>query len=663
MTASTLEYNNVTEKTPLHCAAISENAEVVNALLKAGSKVDEKDETEKTPLHCAAISGNAEVVNALLKAGSKVDEKDETEKTPLHCAAISGNAEVVNALLKAGSKVDEKDESIPTTSSPQTVLDSLISKHPPGQPVIPWSVIHPSEDPPQVLPVHLELMLLAGKDSAPLFTLNQTDLCHSLALLARKLCTVFLDPKGLSPFLACRLIPLNKNPGVRPIVICETSRIVAKAVLSVTRQDIQQAAGSLQLCAGQVAGIDAAIHTMSHLFNDDVNDATATGKITNLCTWWDKLVSLGPAYGYHVNASKTCLVAKQSHHAAALSAFHDTQITITAEGKPHLGAALGTFTFVQHYVKRKVEGWAQELNQLASIAANNPHAAYAAFTHGLSSRWIFLARAIPNIRHLMQPLEDIIRSKLIPNLTGRSAPFDTERELYSLPARLGGMGLINPSTLSQSEFHSSSLISQPLVSNILSHNYDYNEETLTEQQKSIKEVVKMKLNRNNTAATQLRAMLPSNLQLAMDLCQEKGASSWRTVLPIEEYAWLPANTPTSCACGAPFSVEHALSCPKGGFPSIRHNEIRDYTAYLLSEICHNVSTEPHLQPITGEAPTSASANFQDGARLDVAADGFWGSRFERTFFDVKVFNPYAPSNRRPQPSPVTVPMRPQETSL
>ena len=31
----------------------------------------------KTPLHHAARSGNAEVVNALLKAGSKVDEKDQ----------------------------------------------------------------------------------------------------------------------------------------------------------------------------------------------------------------------------------------------------------------------------------------------------------------------------------------------------------------------------------------------------------------------------------------------------------------------------------------------------------------------------------------------------------------------------------------------------------
>eukprot|EP00731_Ephydatia_muelleri_P006278 Em0003g526a len=65
---------------------------------------------EETSVHDAARSRNAEVVNALLKAGSKVDENDQMGKTPLHDAARSGNAEVVNALLKAGSKVDEKDE-------------------------------------------------------------------------------------------------------------------------------------------------------------------------------------------------------------------------------------------------------------------------------------------------------------------------------------------------------------------------------------------------------------------------------------------------------------------------------------------------------------------------------------------------------------------------
>ena len=35
----------------------------------------------------------------------------------------------------------------------------------------------------------------------------------------------------------------------------------------------------------------------------------------------------------------------------------------------------------------------------------------------------------------------------------------------------------------------------------------------------------------------------------------------------------------------------------------------------------------------------ASANTDDGAWLDIAANGFWGGKFERAYFDVRVFNP------------------------
>ena len=93
-----------------------------------------------------------------------------------------------------------------------------------------------------------------------------------------------------------------------------------------------------------------------------------------------------------------------------------------------------------------------------------------------------------------------------------------------------------------------------------------------------------------------------------------------------------------------------MSCPApgGGFPSIRHNEVRDMTVTLLSEVCHDVATEPTLQPISGEVLEGATANSQDGARLDIAASGFWGGRFERSYFDVRVFNPYAASNRQTQ---------------
>ena len=55
-----------------------------------------------------------------------------------------------------------------------------------------------------------------------------------------------------------------------------------------------------------------------------------------------------------------------------------------------------------------------------------------------------------------------------------------------------------------------------------------------------------------------------------------------------------------------------------------------------------------LQPLSGESLPGSSANTEDGARLDVAAGGFWGGKFERAFFDVRVFNPHAPSNQTSQ---------------
>ena len=97
------------------------------------------------------------------------------------------------------------------------------------------------------------------------------------------------------------------------------------------------------------------------------------------------------------------------------------------------------------------------------------------------------------------------------------------------------------------------------------------------------------------------------------------------------------------------SVFSVKNIQVGGYTSIRHNEIRDHTAHLMTEVCHNVAIEPHLHPLNGETLRGASSITQNGARLDVAADGFWGSTFERAFFDVRVFNPHTPSHQRSSP--------------
>ena len=79
------------------------------------------------------------------------------------------------------------------------------------------------------------------------------DLCSALASVGKRLCTADIPSEFLCAFVACRLVPLDKNPGVWPIAIGELPRrIISKAVLSIIGQDIADATCPLQLCAGLV---------------------------------------------------------------------------------------------------------------------------------------------------------------------------------------------------------------------------------------------------------------------------------------------------------------------------------------------------------------------------------------------------------------------------
>ena len=74
--------------------------------------------------------------------------------------------------------------------------------------------------------------------------------------------------------VACRLIALDKNPGVRPIDNGETVHcLIAKATLSDIRDDIQSAAGPLQLCAGQLSECEAAVHSMWQMYSSSEVEA------------------------------------------------------------------------------------------------------------------------------------------------------------------------------------------------------------------------------------------------------------------------------------------------------------------------------------------------------------------------------------------------------
>ena len=108
------------------------------------------------------------------------------------------------------------------------------------------------------------------------------------------------------------------------------------------------------------------------------------------------------------------------------------------------------------------------------------------------------------------------------------------------------------------------------------------------------------------------------------------------------YMQCPKRCP-SHAIVAPLLGGSCYTCHMGGIPTIRHNKIRDITATLLTDIYHNVATEPLLQPLTNESFAHRSANTEPNARLDICARGLW-STDQDAFFDVKVFYPNASSN-------------------
>ena len=272
-----------------------------------------------------------------------------------------------------------------------------------------------------------------------------------------------------------------------------------------------------------------------------------------------------------------------------------------------------------------------------------------------------MTRTTAQVSDHLDPLERTIRNNLLKALTSRE-PSDMERDLLGLPARHGGLGLPNPVKEAGASYEAAFKTVEPIVEHITRRKSCTLDETLSEQSTRIAQERRKRTTRVTECAKELFERLDPRSKRAMRLAQERGASSWLTALPLSthgfvlskgefhdalclRYGWQPARLPSHCTDGQPFTVDHALSCARGGYVSLRHNEIRDLLGELLSETCKNVATEPMLQPLSGEQFSSRSAVKDEGARLDIRANGFWGTAFESAFFDVRVFNPYARSYR------------------
>lgn len=92
--------------TPLMCAATAGKTDAVQALIKAGAKVDAPRRDGKTALMLAVIEGNAAAAQALVDAKARVDARSNENWTAAMFAASRGDASVLRALLASGANVE-----------------------------------------------------------------------------------------------------------------------------------------------------------------------------------------------------------------------------------------------------------------------------------------------------------------------------------------------------------------------------------------------------------------------------------------------------------------------------------------------------------------------------------------------------------------------------
>ena len=154
------------------------------------------------------------------------------------------------------------------------------------------------------------------------------------------------------------------------------------------------------------------------------------------------------------------MITKSEKEDAAREVFGDTAINITTEGHKHLGAALGSRSYLEEYVGEKVEDWVNQVPKLAEFAISQPQASYAAFMFGLRHRWTYFLRTLPDIADLLKPLERAITEALIPAITDWVIT-EAKRELLALPVRMGGLGLIDPARASPKEIEASVTVTGP----------------------------------------------------------------------------------------------------------------------------------------------------------------------------------------------------------
>lgn len=634
------------------------------------------------------------------------------------------------------------------------VHDILASKHP-SPTTTAYKTLHEYGDLPDLVPLTItdDIVLkiarrlqgsggLDGVDAHALrrwltrFDEASLQLRTALATLTENISNKLYPWASIRALMSCRLVSLDKNPGVRPIGIGQIwRRAMAKCFLAVTAPAATEACAADQLCAGLSAGIEGAIHaattfwtehtgdsdfgflcidatnafnemnrvtmlwTIRHewpqgalfVFNcykhwarlvahdpsgdqyilfskvgvtqgDPVSmiayglgllplirllklefpdikfhswyadDSAVAGSLSAISKLFKRLQKLGPHYGYFPNASKSWLIVPSRNLATAEQFVQQPnnptfQVTI---GRRYLGGFVGESAKAIDWLYDKTSKWETSINRLTATCQDYPQSAYCAMQKSLQMQWQFLQRVFQCDPDAFANIESAIANKFLPALFGSTPP---SRMVTTLPVKLAGLALPDPTATCLDNFQTSQAISGEIVQHLITRSSNPPEFCLKDHLESVYAVraefaTRLFAARKARLDTLMQHPQPQNVPRPALLERAKSTGVWLSVVPTTilhtqlsslefrdalhlRYDLPLKDLPTSCdSCHAPFTVAHALTCKKGGLITLRHNELRNELASIATAAFtpSAIRLEPSIY--LSSPTTSSSSNAQ-----------------------------------------------------
>ena len=159
-------------------------------------------------------------------------------------------------------------------------------------------------------------------------------------------------------------------------------------------------------------------------------------------------------------------------------------------------------------------------------------------------KFTYFMRTIPNISTLLKRLDVAIDEFLLKPIMNNYNFKCSERLWYSLPPRMGGLGVIIPSEVADIYHQNSRDVTADLVKRIVQQNCNTSEDQTIEQQSTSetrstsKHAIRAEKNRRNEEKSSYvkSTLTPQSCKL-LEAITETGASNWLTTMPLKEHGF------------------------------------------------------------------------------------------------------------------------------